>query len=43
LQKTSFGLKIASAFLGWLADNMGWMLDIAIPLLGILSKTMQNL
>ena len=36
LQKTSFGLKIASGFLGWLADNMGWMLDIAVPLLGIL-------
>jgi TP901 family phage tail tape measure protein len=36
LQKTSFGLKIASGFLGWLADNMGWILDIAVPLLGIL-------
>jgi TP901 family phage tail tape measure protein len=36
LQKTSFGLKIASGFLGWVADNMGWMLDIAVPLLGIL-------
>jgi len=36
LQKTSFGLKVLSGFLGWVADNMGWMLDIAVPLLGIL-------
>jgi hypothetical protein len=36
LNETSTGLQMASGFLGWLADNMGWILDIAVPLLGVL-------
>jgi TP901 family phage tail tape measure protein len=34
LHQTSTGLQMVTGFVGWLTDNMGWLLDIAIPLIG---------
>lgn len=33
---TKGGIGLLSGAISWLTDNMGWLLDIAIPLLGIL-------
>lgn len=34
--KTKGSLALLSGAVSWLTDNMGWLLDIAIPLLGIM-------
>jgi TP901 family phage tail tape measure protein len=33
---TKGGLGLVSGAISWLTDNMGWMLDIAVPLIGVL-------